>query len=230
MQIREILLLAAERLGAVNFGENLDNNTSNLLLRLLKMTLAELSIRPLNFKHYEKVIASKNPILIGYDQITSTSGDILERPAKIESIVYEMGAINYPLELRPYEEYRELSLNNAASIPTNAYIEYDFPFIKIYTFPNAVSNSIRILGKSYLISESMTINDYLEVPEEMLQGVVTNLALKASGYFGISASQSLIIEASSGLKHIKQLNLLRNRRPLKNDIDDSSSSTIFMGF
>lgn len=229
MQIREILTLAASRLGAVNFGENLDASTSDLLLKILKMTLSEFSIRALNYKHYEQTISGKNPIIIGFDPITSTSGDILEKPAKIEKIIYEMGNINYPLEIRPYEDYRELPLNNVASIPTNAYIDYDYPFIKIYTFPNATTNLIRILGKSYLISNEMTQNDYLEIPEEMLEGVVCNLALKSAGYFGITASQSLIIEASSGLKHIKQLQLMRNRTPLKNDSGNGSNS-IFMGF
>ena len=229
MQIREILKLAAERLGAVNFGENLDTASSDLLLKVLKMTLSEFSIRAMNYKHYEQTISGKNPIIIGFDPITSTSGDILEKPAKIEKIIYEMGNINYPLEIRPYEDYRELALNNVASIPTNAYIDYDYPFIKIYTFPNATTNVIRILGKSYLISNEMTQNDYLEIPDEMLSGVVYNLALKASGFFGINPSQSLVIEASSGLKHIKQLQLMRNRTPMKNDLE-SGGNSIFMGF
>lgn len=230
IQVRKIITLAASRLGVINYGENLDAKSSQTILDILQMLFDEMSIRTINYKHYEETFTGKTPLIIGIDRINSVSGDILERPAMIESVIYSQGNINYPLTIHPYPEFRELSLNNISSIPNAAYIDYDEPFIRIFTFPNAVAGTLRVIGRSYLTSYNLTVNDYIDLPREYHLGIMSNLALKIAGFFGTPIDQSLIIEASAGLKHIKQRQLMQNRKQLKNDLTHSQSPTVYMGF
>jgi hypothetical protein len=218
LQVRQIINLAAKRIGAINYGENLDSFSSQTILDIFRIMLDEFSIRTLNYKQYDYTITAKNPIIIGLDEQTSTSGDILERPAKIDEVIVKIGLINYPQVIKNYEEYRKLPITNVNAIPTTCYIQSNFPFYYLYFFPGfGQSSQVQILGRSYLTDENIELNDYLELPREYSIGLMSNLALRIAPFFGVPSDQSLIIEGSSGLKHIKQLELVRSMKTLNND-------------
>lgn len=229
-QVRKILTLAASRLGAINYGENLDQNSSQTLLDILQMMMDEFSIRTLNYKQYDQTVTAKNEILIGTDTITSTSGDILERPAEIKEVIVKIGQLNYPQVLKTYEEYRQIPMVNVNAIPNICYIRYDFPFITLNFFPGfGQSASVQVIGRSYITVSDLEVNDYMEVKREFIQGVVSNLALRSAGFFGIPVDQSLVIEASSALKHIKQRQLIESMSTLKNDLYGDRGYNFYSG-
>lgn len=219
IQIRKVIEMAAARIGAVNFGEPIDAFTSQLLLENFRYVLQEMSIRSFNYKQYNKSCAGKNEILIGVDSTTSTSGDIIERPATISDVIVNINGVNYPQYIKPFEDYYTISIPNVNAIPREVYISYTKPFIILKFYPGfGGSGTVQVLGRSYLVTEDATINDYLDVPSEYHLGLVTNLALKSAGYFGLTPDQSLIIEASSALKHITQDQIVKNIPTPKQDL------------
>ena len=217
IQVRKLVERAATRLGVINFGEPLDTYSSDVFLDILQMVVDELSIRSLNYKNYDYTVSASNPLILGNS--LTVSGNIVEKPALINSVIVKVGQINYPQVIKPYEEYRKIPLTNVNGIPQTVFIKYDEPFVTLYFFPGfGMTSQVQILGRSYLTTDSLTLNDYIDIPREYELGIYTNLALKASGHFGVTPDQALVIEASSGLKHIRQNQLLRTIPTLESDI------------
>ena len=217
IQVRKLVERAATRLGVINFGEPLDTFSSDVFLDILQMVVDELSIRTLNYKNYDYTVSASNPLILGNS--LTVSGNIVEKPALINSVIVKVGQINYPQVIKPYEEYRKIPLPETRGLPTECFIKYDEPFVTLYFFPGfGMTSQVQILGRSYLTTDSLTLNDYIDIPREYELGIYTNLALKAAGHFGVTPDQALVIEASSGLKHIRQNQLLRTIPTLESDI------------
>lgn len=228
IQVRKLVERAATRLGVVNFGEPLDTFSSNVFLEILQMVLDELSIRTLNYKNYDYTVSASNPLVIGYSE--TVSGNIIEKPALIHEVIVKIGNINYPQNIKPYEEYQKIPIRNVNAIPNSVYIKYDEPFNTLYFFPGfGMDALVQILGRSYLTSDFLTLNDYIDLPREYVLGIYTNLALKAAGHFGVTPDQSLVIEASSGLKHIRQNQLLRTIPTLGSDLGGKFGFNFYSG-
>lgn len=221
-QVREIINLALSKIGAINFGENPDTQTSNICLSNLQMLLDEFDIRYSNTKRYYEIVTAKNTITLGTDNsniLAPISGDIAERPATITDVVVQIGMINYPQVIKPFSEYNLIPIQNINAIPTTVYIDYGYPFMTMYFYPGfGMAANIKIVGKKYRTDEDLTLNDYLEYPREWNAALVSNLALRIAPSFGVAAGQDLIIQASSDLKHVKQLQLVRDLNILRNDV------------
>lgn len=221
LQCRKIINLALSKIGAINFGENPDTATSEVVLDNLKLMLDELSIRYSNYKVYAELETAKNVITLGTDfsnQLVPVFGDVSARPAQISDVIVKIGNINYPQIIKPYAEYNRLPVTNINAIPTTAYIEYGFPFVTISFFPGfGTQATIFVYGKSYLTDDDLALNDYIDIPRELNSAIVSNLALRIAPTFGIPTDQSLVIQASADLKHIKQRQLVEGMRTLDND-------------
>lgn len=191
--------LAASRVGIINGGEPLDPASSTLILEILKHTLDEMSIQYYCAKMYDKTIAGKNPITLG-----SLTADIVDRPAKIDVVQIERSGIKYKLSLKNYSEYLSLSTPNYQGLPQVCFIKDDADLITLNFYPQiSTSDVVNIVGKDYMTPDDLTFSDYIEVPREFTTGIVSTLALKIAPHFGLTVDNGLIIEASSGLKHIK---------------------------
>lgn len=229
-QVRQIIQLAAARLGVVNLGSNLDFDSSNMMLDIFKITTDEMSIRFLNYRQYDKTVAGKTVITLGTDTSTSTSGDIAEKPATIDKIIVKIGTINYEQFIKPYSEYFTLPYTNVNSIPTTVYVRNDYPLDYLYFYPGfAMAGLVQVLGRSYLLSENITLNDYVDIQREYISALVLQLALKCAGYFGVTADQGLVIDAANALKHIKQNEIVRNMPTMKNDLIGRVGFNVYAG-
>lgn len=217
VKISEIIDMAASRIGLINVGEALDAANSTRMLYLLKFTLDEMSIRFFGAKAYEKVIPGKQIITIGTDSL-GVSGDIAERPSSIDAVTVIVNNVKYPQNIKSYSDYLKIPYTNVNAIPNAVYLREDYPYIELYFYPGfGITGEVQILGKSYMTSEDLTFSDYLELPREYMMGVMSKLALKAAPHFSMTPDQSLVIEASSGEKHIKQKLLSEQMVSLDND-------------
>lgn len=216
-KISEIIDLVAGRIGVIQTGEALNADDSSKILQVLKYTLDEMSVRWFGAKLYEKTLPGKSVITIGTDEL-GVPGDIAERPSKIDSVTVTFGNIDYPLFIKTYEDYLKIPAKNVKAIPNAVYMREDFPYISLYFFPDVgVESTVKITGKGYMTDEDLDYSDYLNVPREYIQGIVTKTALKSCPYFGFTPDQSLVIEASSGEKHIKAKLLVERMNSLQND-------------
>lgn len=217
IKISQIIDMAASRIGLINSGEALSPADSTLMLNLLKFTLDEMSIRFFGAIAYEKQIVGKSLITIGTDSL-GVSGDIAERPASIDAITVTVGNINYSQSIKSYSDFLKIPMTNVNAIPNCVYLREDFPFIELNFYPGfGVTGLVTIFGKSYMTSEDLSFSDYLELPREYMLGIVAKLAIKSAPHFAYTPDQSLVIEASSGEKHIKQKLLVEQMNTLNND-------------
>ena len=218
LYIRDICNLAAARVGVLTLGQNLDPDTGNLIFNIFNPMIDEFSIRSINYHPYDYTVSASNPIILGTDINTGISGNIPTLPAEIREVIAIINNVNYKLNMKRFDEYISIPILLNA-IPEAVYIKYDFPFMTLNFFPGFNQNAfVRILGRSYLTSETLTINDYTNLPREFNQFLVSQLALRISPYFGFSAAPGLIIEANDALKHLKERELLRTLTPLQNDM------------
>lgn len=232
LQTRQIITMALSRIGAINFGENPDTSTSDIALQVLRVMLDEFDIRYSNFKLYNHLTTAKNIITLGTDEsniLLPISGDIADRPSIISEVVAKIGSINYPLSIKPYREYNNLPITNINAIPTTVYIDYGFPYVSLYFFPGfGMSAQVLITGRGYT-TDTLTLNDYIEYPREWSAAILSQLALRLAPYFGVPTSQDLIIQASSDLKHVKQLAFGRNIGTLNCDMTGRTGFNVLAG-
>jgi hypothetical protein len=220
IQIRKIVNSSLAAINVFGYGENPDPNSSQICLDNLRYLLDELAIRYVNYKKFECVVTAKNGITLGTDNsniLTPISGDFYQRPANITKIIHTIDGANYDLPLKTYEEYREIRITETTGHPYAAYIDYSVPYTSLYFYPIPSGGTIRVIGNSYLIDDTTTLNDYLPIPEEFVGGIVSNLTLRIAPYFGVTPGQDLIIRASSDMKHIKQVYRLRRLERMEND-------------
>jgi hypothetical protein len=228
IQVRKIVSLAVAKIGAYQFGEQPDTATSEIVVDNLKLLLDEWDIRFANWKQYYETTTAKNYITLGTDNLDPLNpvvGDISARPAQITDVIAQIGSVNYPLNIKPFSEYNNIRIQNINAIPTEVYINYGSPFIKMYFYPGfGMSGIIKVIGKSYNTSEDLYLNDYIDFPREWQAAIVSNLALRIAPTFGIQAGTDLVVQASSDLKHIKQRQLIESMRTLNNDLNVGRSS------
>ena len=230
--VRKVVNLALSKIGAINFGENPDTATSDVVVDILQMMLDEFDVRYANYKLYNESITAKNIITLGTDNsdlFFPIVGDISARPAQITDVVAQIGLVNFPLSIKPFSEYNELVVQAINAIPTTVYIDYGYPFVTLRFFPGfGQSGIVKIIGRGYNNQEGLDINDYLEYPVEWNLAIVSNLANKIADHFGIP-NTNLYIQASSDLKHIKQRQLAESMRTLNSDFGSNKAFNSIAG-
>lgn len=233
IQVRKIINLSLAKIGSFQFGESPDTATSDICVDNLKLMLDELDIRFANWKRYYETVSSKNIITLGTDAtdpLNPIIGDISARPAQITDVVVQIGQINFPQSIKPFSEYNELRVQNVAAIPTTVYIDYGSPFITMYFYPLfGTQGTIKVIGRGYTTDEDLYLNDYLDFPREWQSALVSNLALRIAPSFGVTADTSLVIQASSDLKHIKQRQLIEQMRTINSDFVGNKGFNLIAG-
>lgn len=222
IQIITLVKGALASINAFNYSENPDSQSSDLVRQQLQYMLDEMAIEFLNYRKYDETVTAKNPIILGTDltdPFAPIVGDIATKPAELSDVVLTVGSIQYPMILKTYDEYRKIPVINVNAIPATCYLKYDPQYITAYFFPGfGVTGTLRFLGKPYLINDAVSIYDYVDLPREFVGGVISNLALRICPFFGISSTPDLVIRASKDLKHIKQMEIVREMKRIRNDL------------
>lgn len=210
--VLNILTQALQRIGIIAYGETVEAAAAVTARTELNLMLNEWSTTYNNFATYEKTFICQGPVArIGISGANDTPDEI-ERPAKIGKVQYINGNSVYDLDVRTFYEYTQYTIQNCG-IPSIAFIRYEYPSMYIYADSDLTGKTIRVIGKPYY--KNYTNNSELVIlPPEYVQAIIRNLALRLCPLFGVEATQGLVIEASSGLKHIKRTNAMSfNTRP-----------------
>lgn len=167
-----------------------------------------------------EIVESDNYLTYSWDidkQLVKVTGNISERPSLIEGIVLKFGNINLPLNIKQYSEFRNIPVNNIASIPSTAYIDNQFPIQSIYLFPNMqVGQGLRVIGVPYFKEYENVGDYYIDLPE-LWNAQVFNLAMRIAPMLGVNLPPNTVIQAHSSLKHLKNRNFVNNIKTCQND-------------
>lgn len=217
-KISEILDMAAVNLGIKESGESLDAEDANTMLRILKYTLAEMSIKFWGCKNYEETVIGKNPIILGTN-FSGISADVAERPAKIEAIQVKFGDMYRSLDVKTYDDYLALSYHKPlTNFPYSSYVKYNNDYVSVYFYPEILPNTeVKIFGRGYMTDSNLTYSDFLEVPDEYVWSIVNKLVVNSCQAFHKTPTQDMITALSTSEKTIKANNLMERMQILGSD-------------
>lgn len=152
------------------------------------------------------------------------TGDFPIRPASIYQLTVQMGQINIPISIRAMAEYRQIPLTTVSVIPQAAFIESSYPIQNIYFYPGIASGyGVSILGHAYPREYERIDDNYIDAPE-LFKPMALYLACDLAPSFGQETSQSMLANAHSAVKHIKNSNFIENIVTENNDIFSIGSS------
>lgn len=228
-----MIYLACREIGIVSLGDTVDASVSQEALMILNSIRAEFSLESKNYKIYDEVYttpAQTFNVTLGTAGVTV--GNFPTRPNRIDQVTIISGApgvaTNYNIPIEPYENYRALVLTNVYGIPSKCYLDSSYPIQNLWFYPGLASGwSVRVMGTSYM-TEYENIGDPYIDPPEYFSALYLALALRLGTKYGVDASQSTIVQASSAMKHIKSnLFMLRMNKKMPNGLKTPTNSFNF---
>lgn len=216
--VAEVIEPALQLVKVLSYGEPVGGPEGQTALNVLNFLLAEWSMSFKSYRIYDKTCnmpgqSSDTYILLGTNDLDPDNivvGDIAERPLSVDKLYWTNNGITYPMPVRAYNEYNDISMKNLSNFPSYAYVRDDFPIMTIFLNAILTTGTLRVTGKQ-LLQQPETVSDILEFDPVYINAIVSNLALKLWPYFNDGeATQSLVIAASSSLKHIKTNNFKNN--------------------
>ncbi len=206
-RVYDIVNLALREIGVVSLGDSIPPDVAQEALLVLNTIRAGYSLTGKNNELYDETFTAPGAqlsITLGTDGVTA--GDIATRPAKITQVVVINGGasgINIPIPVRPYTEYRRISVQNVAAVPTAAYIDTGYPYQTIWFFPGLVSGwAVRVQGLKYLDEYELLDDPYID-PPEYFAVLYLDLALRLAPKFGVDLPPAVYAQLKSVLRPIK---------------------------
>ena len=128
----------------------------------------------------------------------------LERPLKIISAQRELDDSEIPMEALEREEYEELPNKTAPGTPVNYYYDPQTGAGKLYLWP-VPDSAAQQINFSYLdqLQDIDTTEDDFDYPQEWLEYLIYNLAIRISGLVAKDPSQSTIAIAANAKNELK---------------------------
>lgn len=215
----DIIFMALREIGVVSLGDSVAADEAQEALTVLNSIRAGYGLGAKTNELYDETFTvpeNRMNITLGTDG--ATPGDIPLRPARITGVVVIMSAngVNIPLSVRPYAQFRQLSLQNVVSIPDTAYIDTGFPYQKVWFFPGLASGySVRIQGLRYL-DEYEAIDDPFSDPPEYFAVLYLDLALRLAPKYGVDLPPAVYAQLKSALQPIKRTNFMARLTDMPN--------------
>lgn len=237
MTAYDVIHAALRVCGVVGLGDSVDPLVSQEALRILNGYRAEISLNVKNYAKYDETYTAttnKQFITLG-TQIAGgvVPGDIAIRPNEITNIVVINGTPgssnnNFPIEIRPYTDYRNLVVQNIYAVPQIAYIDNEYPYQNVYLYPGLSSGwSIRVMGTRYM-TEYENIGDPFIDPPEYFDALYLNLALRLAPLYGAQLNEGVVQQAASAMKHIKHHMLMSRIGIMPNGLMNQGTGVNFM--
>lgn len=116
-------------------------------------------------------------------------------------------AVDYPLvQIFSYEDYSRIALKGLNAFPQFFFYDNAYPVSNLFVWPLPSSTyQIHIIVKTAL-QDLINVDDVLIIPEEYLEALWTNLAIRLCPMYQISASRELIMLAKVALNTIRNAN------------------------
>lgn len=234
MTAYDVIHAALRVCGVVGLGDSVDPLVSQEALRILNGYRAEISLNVKNYAKYDQTYTAtgnKQFITLGTDAL-GVAGDIALRPNEITNIVVINGTPgssnnNFPIEIRPYTDYRNLVVQNIFAVPQIAYIDNEYPLQNIYLYPGLSSGwSIRVMGSRYM-TEYENIGDRLVDPPEYFDALYLNLALRLAPLYGSQLNDGVVQQAHSAMKHVKHHMLMSRMGIMPNGLMNQGTGVDF---
>lgn len=201
----DIVILALRTLGVAALGDSIAADVAQEALTVLNSIRAGLSGGLKNNVIFDETFQSPGNVA---SVSLGVGGDIAIRPARIDQVTLISGTpgvgVVYQLDLRSYEEYRELPLTNTFAMPTAAYIDTAYPQQHIWFYPGlSASWYIRVNGLAYM-AEYESLSDIMVDPPEWFEVMYKTLALNLAPMYGVDLSGTGVLQqVNSANKHIK---------------------------
>jgi hypothetical protein len=233
--VYDLLFSSLRRVGIVALGDTVDDDVIQEALLELNALRAEWSINTRNYKQYDEVYtATENKQFVTLGTSDIIAGDFPVRPNSIDQVTIISGqpgaGINYPVTIFAYEMYSQLAIQNIFSIPTNAYVDSNFPLQRIYLYPGITAGySIRVQGLSYMTEYEQPSDSFLD-PQEYWSPLDLVLTLRLAVKYGMVLPEGVVIQANSALKHIESKLFGMRLKPARNNTRSGRNGTGFSFF
>lgn len=225
----DIIYNALQICGVISYGEAIEPAIAKTALQMLNAIKSEWSGKYINYKVYDQTYT---PTSGTYSITMGVSGNIPVRAAEINEVIVSIGALNYQIPVKSYDEYRQRTFTQVLSLPGVAYLDTNYPIQTLYFYPGlAFGYSVRVLGLAYL-TEYENVSDLFIDPPEMFQCLIYALALKLAPMFGTDPNSmtNVFQMLSSALKPLKAINFKTRMQRAKNDMGSATGSyTFFTG-
>jgi hypothetical protein len=220
--------------GVVGLGDAVDPLVSQEALMLLNGMRAEWSLNVKNYAKYDQTYTAtgdKQFITLGIDSL-GIPGDIASRPNEITHIVIINGDPtaannNFPIEIRPYSDYRNLVVQNIFAVPQIAYVDTEYPLQNVYLYPGLSSGwSVRVIGSKYMTEYENIADNFID-PPEYFDALYLNLALRLAPLYGSQLNDGVVQQAAGALKHIKHHMLMTRMGIMPNGLHNQGTGVNF---
>lgn len=228
----DIVFLALREIGVVALGDSIAADVAQESLLVLNSIRAGYGLGNKNNEIFDATFtAPDNRLSITMGTDGTTPGDIPERPARVTGVVVIQGAvgagINIPIAVKPYSQYRQLSIQNVVAIPDTAYPDTGYPYQRIWFAPGLSSGySVRVQGLKYL-DEYQALDDAYGDPAEYFAVLYLDLALRLAPKYGVDLGPEVYAQLKSALAPIKRTNFMARLTNMPNGLRSQGAGVNF---
>ena len=140
-----------------------------------------------------------------------TSGTFnTDRPLKIESAsisVSSSGAVEYPLRILNLTEWNLiLEKGTSSNIPTDLYVDNDYPLATINLYPKPSTAYYLILYSLKPLTSISTLDSSVSFPPGYEEAIIYNGAIRLAPEYGKQVSEAVALIAQESKANIKRSN------------------------
>lgn len=231
-RVYDLLLSSLRRLGIVALGDSIAADVVQEALLELNAIRAGYGLGSKTNEVFDETFTvpeNRLNITLGSDGVTD--GDIPTRPARITGVVVILGVpgsgINIPVNIRPYSQFRQLSIQNVVAIPDAAYIDTGYPYQRVWFYPGVSSGySVRVQGLKYL-DEYEAIDDPFSDPPEYFALLDLDLTLRLATKWGVDLPPAVYAQYKSCSAPIKRTNFMARITNMPNGLKSGGSGVNF---
>lgn len=214
MTCEDLIKVALQDIGVLAAGDETGDDDEDLALLHFNLLLGSLSAEKvfIPFHTYEGF-----PLVIADADYSIGSGGDFDtvRPFDIEAaFVRDTGGIDYPVAVRPFSEYMNISDKDVAGRPYKIFYNPTYPTGTIYTYyvANAVE-TLYLLSKKHLTSISVA-SSTISLPDEYLSLLHPLLVESLAGPFGKALTDIQTRAARRGRSIVRGINIANSMKPV----------------
>lgn len=214
MTVKEIIEAALQELGIIEAGSTPDFDDLAWCLSKFNRMLNSWSADGINL-HYRVseffAMASGTP---SYEIGSGATFDTA-RPNVVEDAFIRINGYDYPVKVRPMDEYWNISDKTIESRPTKLYYNPTYPngTIYLYYVPDS-SDTLHIVSQKPLTvytDEDTSVS----IPGEYEEAMVTELAVRMAPRYGIATSGELTSNARRAYNSMRSRNIANDMKSVE---------------
>lgn len=209
MKVRDLIKRSLQLIGVLASGETPSASEMSDALVSLNNMIASWKLSP-NIMAERTRLSFPFPAAQPFYTV-GVGGDFdMERPEKITYLNYKLTSgedYERPIEIINQQEWARVTSKGVVAAPSNyAYIEYSYPLIKIYLWPQSDGTGEAVLYVDKFVSKFTNVSNDILLSESYLEALEYNLALRLSGPYGRPLDPDSKEIAVKSLAQIKRAN------------------------